>query len=125
MKMKCLTAVFMALILFFLPFLVERAYAQVAEAQAQARSDVSTTLWLGLGCLLGVVGYVIAMLAIPNPSASSLLGKSPDYIAVYTDAYRAEAKSIQTGKALIGCLAGTAVEVLSYALIFAAASPHF
>jgi hypothetical protein len=118
MKMKCLTAVFMALVLFFMPFLVERAYAQVAEAQAQAKSDVSPILWLAIGCLLNVVGWVMAMLVtFTNPPVSSLLGKSPDYVTVYTDAYKAEAKRIQTGKALIGCLVGTGVEILATVLL--------
>lgn len=96
-----------------------RSIAQ--EAQIQARNDVSGTLWLAVGCLLGFVGWLGAILIIPNPPAVSLLGKSPEYVAAYTDAYRVQAKSIQSNQALVGCLVGTGLEVLAYALLIAAA----
>lgn len=93
----------------------------VLDAEAAAERDVDKTMWLALGCLLGVFGLAAAYLIAPNPPAQALLGKSPEYIAVYTDAYRKEGKKLQGSKALIGCLAGTAVQVVAYLLIFAAA----
>lgn len=115
-------SVLMVLVLFFLPLFVERAFAQVAEAQAQAEKDVNGTLWLGVGCLLGLVGYLIALLVVPNPPAGALMGKSPDYVVQYTDAYKSKAKSMQTSKALIGCLVGTGLQILVYVLAFASSS---
>ena len=119
---KRLTAIFVALVLFFLPLFVERALAQVAEAEAQAMLDTNGTLWLAIGCLLGVIGYLIAMVVTPSPPGAAFIGQSPDYIAAYTSSYQGKAKSIQQGKALIGCLVGVGVEVVLYFLLFAAAA---
>lgn len=92
-----------------------------ADAEAQAERDVDKTVWFILGCLGGILGYGAAYLITPNPPTQPLLGKSPEYVAAYTDAYRAKAKKIQTSKAMTGCLVGTAVQVLAIAILVAAA----
>ena len=58
----------------------------------------------------------------PNPPAAQLLGKSPEYVVAYTDCYRKKGKSIKTKNALYGCLVGTGVTVVIYAIIIAAAA---
>ncbi len=50
------------------------------------------------------MGVVIAYVIEPNPPVMELLGKSPEYVAAYTDGYRVTAKRIQTGKAWTGCI---------------------
>ena len=55
-----------------------------------------------IGCLGNILGYLIASVYEPTPSASRLLGKSPEYAAVYTDSYKAESRNIQVRQATIG-----------------------
>lgn len=74
------------------------------QAQVDAERDVNGTLWLALGCVLPILGLVAAFLVEPSPSATALLGKSADYVAVYTDCYQDKAQDIQVHKALIGLL---------------------
>ena len=91
------------------------------EAERQAQSDISGGTWFVIGCLAGLIGYLIAMQE-PNPPATPLLGKSPEYVAAYTDCYRKKGKSIKTKNALTGCLVGTGISVVFYAIAIAAAS---
>ena len=81
-------------------------------AYSDARADVNGGTWFTIGCLLGCTGWLIAYMIEPNPPATRLLGKSPEYIAVYSDAYKKEAKKIQAQKALQGCLVGTLLTVM-------------
>ena len=92
------------------------------DAERQAESDVDSTTWFAIGCLLGLVGWLIGMVSETSPPAAQLMGKSPEYVAVYTDCYKKKAKSIKTSKALIGCLVGTGVTTLLYVLLIAAAA---
>ena len=93
-----------------------------ADAQNDAMEDVNGTTWFVIGCLLGLIGWLIAYVSQPNPPATRLLGKSSDYVAVYTDAYRQKAKEIQTSKALTGCLIGTLATVLIQVILIASAN---
>ena len=42
----------------------------------------------------------------PNLPPNRFIGKSPEYIEFYTDAYRKQAKSLRTGSAMKGCIVG-------------------
>jgi heme O synthase-like polyprenyltransferase len=117
---KCF-GVLLAVLLFIGPILAQAQERPTRDAQAQAQIDVSTSTWFIVGCLFGAAGYVAALLIIPNPPVSVLLGKSSDYVAVYTDAYKRQAKSIQSQKALTGCLIGTGLQVVALVLIIALA----
>jgi Na+/proline symporter len=119
---KRFTAILVALVMFFLPFFVERALAQVAEAQAQALADTNGTLWLAIGCVLGIIGVVIAMVSSPTAPGAAFIGQPPDYIMAYTNTYQQAAKSIQQNKALLGCVLGYGVVAALYLLVFAAAA---
>jgi hypothetical protein len=114
----------MVLALLFAPSSVRHLSGQspVTDAQAQAERDVDSTTWLAAGCLLGVIGWFIATQHKPEPPATALLGKSPDYVAQYRDAYKEQRGKLQSSKAFKGCLVGTAASVLVYVLAFAAAS---
>ena len=46
-----------------------------------------------------------------------MLGKTPEYVALYSDCYKAEAKSIQTKKATNGCLFYAAAMVVYVVLV--------
>jgi len=100
--------------------LPQDAQTACADAERQAQSDINGTTWMAIGCLTGLIGYLIAMQE-PNPPATHLLGKSPEYVAAYTDCYRKKGKEIKTKNALYGCLAGTAAYVLLWVIVIAAA----
>lgn len=91
-----------------------------ADGERQAQSDINGTTWFAIGCLAGLIGYLIAMQE-PNPPATQLLGKSPEYVAAYTDCYRKEGKSIKTKNAMYGCLANVGLAIV-YVIIVAAAA---
>lgn len=86
------------------------------DAERQAQSDISGGTWFALGCLFGIIVYLIA-LQEPNPPATQLLGKSPEYVAAYTDCYRKKGKQIKSKNALTGCLIGTAASVVFYVIL--------
>jgi len=57
-----------------------------------------------------------------NPPATRILGKSPEYVAAYSDAYKKEGKHIRTSKALTGCIIGVLVEVVIEVIVIAGSS---
>ena len=90
--------------------------AQTA-AERDAEADTQQVLWIGGnfvlglvgGCVLGSVGLFGAYLYEPQVPASRLMGKSPEYIMFYTDAYKARARDLHLRSAFIGCLGGSVV----------------
>jgi hypothetical protein len=81
------------------------------QGEFDAQRDVNGNLWLGVGFLFGILGVAAAYLIEPTPPASRLLGKSPEYIQAYTDCYKSAAKSVQTNKAITGCIVGELIIV--------------
>ena len=102
--------------------LPQEASQACADAEAQAQQDVNGTTWLAIGCLLGVTGWIIAMVVKSNPPASALVGKSPEYVAQYSDCYTKKAKEIKTKNALYGCLISTGAAILIDVLVIGAAA---
>jgi hypothetical protein len=123
-------AIGMALVYFwiFLVFPINSAlFAQetasaCADAQRQATMDTSGGTWFAIGCLAGLIGWLIAYAMDSNPPASSLVGKSPEYVAAYSDCYKNKAKSIKTNRAMVGCLVGTTVAVVIDVVIITSSS---
>lgn len=96
----------------------------MAQARMDAQRDADGKLWLISSCLLGVTTLIgaialllLASLLDPSPPMSRLMGKSPEYVAAYTDTYRAEVKRIRTDNALLGCFLGYGVIWLSFILL--------
>lgn len=104
------------------------ALAQAAEVSAtdacfQGKSDAqrnTSGIWFFAGCV-GILGLLIAYTVAPTPPASSILGKSPEFVAAYTDCYRSEGKSAQGRKALIGCVVFSVIYVGIWAVVLLAA----
>ena len=90
--------------------------ARVA-AEQDAEANTNQVVWIGGnfllglagGCVFGSIGLAGAMLYEPTPSISRLIGKSPEYISAYEDAYKAKARDLQIRSAFIGCLGGSVV----------------
>ncbi len=82
-----------------------------ADAEVRARADVDGQTWFLIGCLGGVVGWLVAEAVESNPPAAPLVGKDEVYVATYTDCYKRTAKGIKTKNAIGGCVAGTLASV--------------
>src|SRR4030042_4350084 len=82
-------------------------------AQIDARSDVSSALWLGAGCLFSIFAVGAAYLIMPGPRAGRLMGKSPDYVFIYSEVYRSTAHNRQLKYASIGCGIATIMYITS------------
>lgn len=112
----------MAVLTFSMPFIALaqedqwKLEARVA-AERDAEADANQILWIGGtfllglagGCVLGSVGLLGAVLYEPTPPVSRLIGKSPEYVIVYTDAYRGKIQHTQVRAAVLGCLGGSIV----------------
>ncbi len=79
---------------------VEKA---IAQAKKDAAADVKACLWLGGGFLFSILAVGVACAIVPAPKAERLLGKSPEYIAAYTRAYRQKLMANQIALSCIGC----------------------
>lgn len=115
LKRKCFVsvAVVMSLMVIAVPILAQQGDSAAGRMAGEQSARVATNgnLWLAAGCLGGVIGVVIAYVVEPNPPATALLGKSPEYVAAYTDGYRMAARRIQTGKAWTGCIVMAVISV--------------
>lgn len=130
--MKTIVGVtWIVLVLCFL-LVTQPVIAEVLTVQAQdacrtaemdADQETSGTLWFVAGCGLGILGVIGAYVIKPSPPASKLVGKSPEYVASYSDCYQAKAKSIQTTNAWYGFGAYVVFVVIYVAVVVAAASP--
>ena len=108
--------ILVALLTFSIPFVaLAQQYSVYAEATAAAQRDATantdSTFWFIIGCFGNVLGLIYANYAVPSPPASRLVGKSPEYVAAYSDAYKIKAKQIQTGQAVRGCVTNAVLTV--------------
>ncbi len=80
------------------------------EAEAAAERDAEARTNKPLMCLLGCVGGILTVgfvyLTEPSIPTGALLGKSPEYVAFYTDAYISKTKDTRIQMAMVGCVAG-------------------
>ena len=89
----------------------------VMEATQDAQADENGALWFFAGCILGLIGVVIAAVAEPTPPPARMMGKSPEYLAVYTQTYKSEGKSAQLKSSLWGVGTTVVVFVALYVII--------
>lgn len=123
-------SLFLALLILAVPILAQQTSQQQAiiEAEKQAKQDTNKTLWFIIGFFGNVLGLAAGFLLTPNPPATALLGKSSEYAAFYTETYQKKAKSIRGNNALYGCGTSTALWIILYVAVFAAAastSPYY
>ena len=107
----------------------------ITTAEQDAINDVNKLSWFVAGCAALSVGGPVGALAgytvsnsagtliggaaagvlvpliwidtyEPNLPPNRFIGKSPEYIEFYTDAYRKQAKSLRNGSAMKGCIVG-------------------
>jgi len=117
----------MSLIVFVMPVLAQQddLMAGRIAGELAARARVNRQLWFAGGCFGGLLVVIFAHVYEPTPPAIDLLGKSPEYAAAYTDAYRTTSKNIQSNRALTGCVIGVLAEVALYAMLIAASASTY
>lgn len=71
-------------------------------AEEEAESDAKKITWFFIGLFGHIIGVLIASIYEPTPPASRLLEKSPEYVALYTDSYKAKSRSVQMRQSIIG-----------------------
>jgi hypothetical protein len=89
-------------------------YMAKANAERAANRDVSKACWFGAG--MTIVGSGVALMwhsSSPDPAA--FVGKSPEYIRIYSDAYSSRVKKIQTFYSCLGC--GTTLTMAGCAIL--------
>ena len=111
---------FMAVLVFSMPFVTlaqqnsEWADA-VAAAEQDAKANVNQGVWGAVGFLCSFPTVIVAFTMQPPPPAARFVGKSPEYIRIYTQTYKAKVRNRQAGPATLGCLAGlSALYLVSY-----------
>lgn len=124
------TTFLIIILIFGMPFIaLAQQNSPQAEALLAAEQDVAANinqgLWFLGGCLGGPLALIFAYTYEPSPPASRLLGKSPEYVAFYTDAYKTKSSKLQTSRALTGCVVSSAVYlILSVRLASAGADTY-
>ena len=92
----------------------------VADAEKDAAAHLNRTLWFSTGCFFPLIGPIISQHYQPFMPTARVLGKSPQYVAFYYDAYKVKTKKLQFTWALTGCLIGAPVEAYVITLLYRA-----
>lgn len=105
------------------PILAQNDRAQgLADGERDARSQVNKTTWIIAGCLTGGFSYLYPDLFAYNVPQSRLVGKSPEYIAAFTDSYLDTRKSIIHSGSCIGGVIYWGACIIYVVVVAAAAS---
>lgn len=120
-------SLFLALTILVIPVLAQVDQTDFSKARMQAeidaKRDANPVVYFIAGCAGSLLGLLIAQVLTPSPPQSALLGKSPEYVAAYTDVYIKKVKSIRTKYSLYGC--GASVVLYGgLILIIAASTPE-
>ena len=104
------------------PLTIEGLTAIATQAISDAEKDASThlnrTFWFTAGFFFPIVGAAASQFYQPFLPTARVLGKSPEYVAFYFDAYKVKTKKLQFKWALLGCLIGTPLSAYTIQLVF-------
>jgi hypothetical protein len=87
------------------------------RAEQDAESDAKKVRWFFIGLFGSILGVLIAAIYEPTPPASRLLEKSPEYVAMYTDSYKAKGRRVQVRQSAIGLVVPFVLMILWVILI--------
>lgn len=85
----------------------------INDAERDASGHLNKLLWFTTGFSLPVIGVFLSQRNQRSIPGARLLGKSPEYVAFYTNAYRIKMKKLRFNWSLLGCLSSTAVAGLA------------
>ncbi|MCK4527785.1 hypothetical protein KAW18_10480 [candidate division WOR-3 bacterium] len=74
-----------------------------SDAEADANADVNKCCWFGSGFVFHFIAVGVAIATTPSPDPSRFIGKSPEYVRAYANAYKSKAKNIRLTSAFAGC----------------------
>ncbi|RKU33993.1 hypothetical protein C6499_00115 [Candidatus Poribacteria bacterium] len=86
------------------------AQAAIDRAKRDAEALTNKRLWFFAGCFGTFFGYLAANTYHSPVPTVALLGKSPEYVAFYTDTYVTKTQQLQSDQALNGCIIGAIVQ---------------
>ena len=81
----------------------------VADARKDAEADINQTRWFFFGCCCGLTGDMAALRAEAEIPTQRLIGKSPEYVVLYSEEYRRKIKSLRTNYVVRGCVGGAVI----------------
>ncbi len=81
----------------------------IADAEKDAVAHLNRTMWFSAGCFFPLVGPILSQRYQPFMPTARVLGKSPQYVAFYYDAYKVKTKKIQFTWSMIGCFVGSPI----------------
>lgn len=74
------------------------------DARRDAKSDYNQWFYMGYGCCFGVFGFIYEYIDAPTVRTERILGKSPEYITIYSTEYLRIARRRQLGYTAVGAL---------------------
>lgn len=83
----------------------------VDNARRDARDATNFFAWCACG-IVPIYSQLAAALIVPGPAESKLLGKKPEYVYIYTRAFRSERRGTQLKYTLIGTSVTTVVGIV-------------
>ena len=89
----------------------------IKAAEEDASAHLNKLLWFTTGFSLPVVGPLLSQRNQRSIPGARLLGKSPEYVAFYTNAYRIKMKKLRFNWSLAGCLSSVTVAGLTIFLV--------
>ncbi len=99
----------------------------IVDAERDAKSDASFEWFVGgflggftLGCCGGLTVVALSQAVPATPPVHKLLGKSPEYVDVYADAYIKTKKRSDAEASFSGCCLGTAALTATYLFLLPA-----
>ena len=85
------------------------------DARRDAKSDYNALFYIGVGCCTGVFGLIYEYAEEPEIKTARLMGKSPEYIEIYSAEYYRIARRRQLGYTAAGCLIPVYISIQTYA----------
>ena len=95
----------------------------IQDAERDALVHHNRPMWFAIGCIFPGVGLLAPYFYQPLPPASAFIGKSPEYVAYYTDTYKRKTQNLQFQGAAIGC--GTFGVFYAFVMVVAIAEEGF
>ena len=89
----------------------------IRAAEEDASAHLNKLFWFTTGFSLPVVGPLLSQRNQRSIPGARLLGKSPEYVAFYTNAYRIKMKKLRFNWSLIGCLSSVTAAGLTIFLV--------
>ena len=104
------------------PILFISAAWAIEASDSGAFDDVTMSHCVAAYGIIALTPTVFSLIHSPVPPADRLLGKSPDWVNAYTQAYQRSVKGYRAAASLGGCVGGTATLVFTINLIDAVIS---